>query len=89
MTDSGGQLEQAEAHPHSHSDVAGGWLRAAVFGAMDGLVTNTALVAGVGGGGIAPHGIVLAGVATTVRDTRGQDIDGACGQLAAASTDLV
>jgi 23S rRNA (adenine2503-C2)-methyltransferase len=25
-----------------------------------------------------------AGVATTVRDTRGQDIDGACGQLAAA-----
>jgi 23S rRNA (adenine2503-C2)-methyltransferase len=23
-------------------------------------------------------------VATTVRDTRGQDIDGACGQLAAA-----
>jgi 23S rRNA (adenine2503-C2)-methyltransferase len=25
-----------------------------------------------------------AGVATTVRDTRGQDIDGACGQLAAS-----
>jgi 23S rRNA (adenine2503-C2)-methyltransferase len=25
-----------------------------------------------------------AGVATTVRDTRGRDIDGACGQLAAA-----
>ena len=25
-----------------------------------------------------------AGVPTTVRDTRGQDIDGACGQLAAA-----
>jgi 23S rRNA (adenine2503-C2)-methyltransferase len=29
------------------------------------------------------------GVPTTVRDTRGRDIDGACGQLAAASTDLV
>jgi 23S rRNA (adenine2503-C2)-methyltransferase len=27
-----------------------------------------------------------AGVATTVRDTRGQDIDGACGQLAAADS---
>jgi VIT1/CCC1 family predicted Fe2+/Mn2+ transporter len=56
----------AEAHEHSHADVAGGWLRAAVFGAMDGLVTNTALVAGVGGGGAAPRAIVLAGVASLV-----------------------
>jgi VIT1/CCC1 family predicted Fe2+/Mn2+ transporter len=56
----------AEAHEHSHSDVSGGWLRAAVFGAMDGLVTNTALVAGVGGGGAAPRAIVLAGVASLV-----------------------
>jgi VIT1/CCC1 family predicted Fe2+/Mn2+ transporter len=56
----------AEFHDHSHSDVSGGWLRAAVFGAMDGLVTNTALVAGVGGGGAAPRGIVLAGVASLV-----------------------
>ena len=57
---------QAEAHDHSHSDVSGGWLRAAVFGAMDGLVTNTALVAGVGGGGAAPRAIVLAGAASLV-----------------------
>jgi vacuolar iron transporter family protein len=57
---------QAEAHEHSHADVSGGWLRAAVFGAMDGLVTNTALVAGVGGGGAAPRAIVLAGVASLV-----------------------
>jgi 23S rRNA (adenine2503-C2)-methyltransferase len=28
-----------------------------------------------------------AGVATTVRDTRGSDIDGACGQLAASDED--
>ncbi|KUI23548.1 hypothetical protein AU193_01470 [Mycobacterium sp. GA-1285] len=39
-------------HPHEfdhrHSDVSGGWLRAATFGAMDGLVSNTALIAGVG-----------------------------------------
>jgi vacuolar iron transporter family protein len=55
---------EAEAHPHTHSDVSGGWLRAAVFGAMDGLVTNTALVAGVGGGGASPRAIVLAGVAS-------------------------
>jgi len=56
----------AEAHEHSHSDVSGGWLRAAVFGAMDGLVTNTALVAGVGGGGASDHTIVLSGVASLV-----------------------
>jgi VIT1/CCC1 family predicted Fe2+/Mn2+ transporter len=53
----------AEAHTHTHSDVSGGWLRAAVFGAMDGLVTNTALVAGVGGGGASTHAVVLSGVA--------------------------
>ena len=57
---------EAEAHEHGHADVSGGWLRAAVFGAMDGLVTNTALVAGVGGGGAAPRAIVLAGVASLV-----------------------
>lgn len=35
---------------HSHPDVTGGWLRPAVFGAMDGLVSNAALIAGVAGG---------------------------------------
>jgi len=53
----------AEAHGHTHADVSGGWLRAAVFGAMDGLVSNTALVAGVGGGGVSSHAIVLTGFA--------------------------
>jgi VIT1/CCC1 family predicted Fe2+/Mn2+ transporter len=60
------EAPSAEAHAHSHADVSGGWLRAAVFGAMDGLVTNTALVAGVGGGGAAPRAIVLTGVAGLV-----------------------
>jgi VIT1/CCC1 family predicted Fe2+/Mn2+ transporter len=58
--------EKAEAHGHHHSDVSGGWLRAAVFGAMDGLVTNTALVAGVGGGGASSGTILLSGVASLV-----------------------
>jgi hypothetical protein len=35
---------------HSHRDVNGGWLRPAVFGAMDGLVSNFALITGVAGG---------------------------------------
>lgn len=52
-----------EAH---HADVSGGWLRPAVFGAMDGLVTNIALIAGVGGGGVAPRTVVLTGVAGLV-----------------------
>src|SRR6201997_5004710 len=51
-----------EAHGH-HRDVSGGWLRPAVFGAMDGLVTNVSLIAGVGGGGGAQHLIVLTGLA--------------------------
>lgn len=67
MTSAGDTVPpDAEAHEHSHGDVSGGWLRAAVFGAMDGLVTNTALVAGVGGGGAAPRAIVLAGTASLV-----------------------
>jgi len=51
---------------HTHSDLSGGWLRPTVFGAMDGLVTNIALVAGVGGGGASSHVIVLSGVAGLV-----------------------
>jgi VIT1/CCC1 family predicted Fe2+/Mn2+ transporter len=51
---------------HTHADVSGGWLRPAVFGAMDGLVTNIALVAGVGGAGAGGHVIVLSGIAGLV-----------------------
>ena len=51
---------------HHHADVSGGWLRAGVFGAMDGLVTNIALVAGVGGGGASRGTIILTGVAGLV-----------------------
>ncbi|MGU3499630.1 VIT1/CCC1 transporter family protein [Mycobacterium sp. C31M] len=47
---------------HRHADVTGGWLRAATFGAMDGLVSNTALIAGVAAGASA-QAVVLAGVA--------------------------
>jgi vacuolar iron transporter family protein len=47
---------------HRHSDVSGGWLRAATFGAMDGLVSNTALIAGVSAAADA-HTVVISGVA--------------------------
>jgi VIT1/CCC1 family predicted Fe2+/Mn2+ transporter len=51
---------------HRHRDVSGGWLRPTVFGAVDGLVTNASLIAGVGGGGGSRHAIVLTGLAGLV-----------------------
>ena len=49
---------------HEHADVTGGWLRPAVFGAMDGLVSNAALIAGVSGGTSNDSAaVVLAGLA--------------------------
>ncbi|MCV7366985.1 hypothetical protein CRI77_13680 [Mycolicibacterium duvalii] len=47
---------------HRHADVTGGWLRAATFGAMDGLVSNTALIAGVAATASADT-VVISGVA--------------------------
>lgn len=43
-------LHEAHRDNHTHRDVSGGWLRPAVFGAMDGLVSNLALMTGVAGG---------------------------------------
>jgi VIT1/CCC1 family predicted Fe2+/Mn2+ transporter len=51
---------------HQHRDVSGGWLRPTVFGAMDGLVTNVSLIAGVGGGGLDRSRIILTGLAGLV-----------------------
>jgi len=51
---------------HAHRDVSGGWLRPTVFGAVDGLVTNASLIAGLGGGGVSSHTIVLTGAAALV-----------------------
>ena len=62
----GKDVRAFEIH-HSHRDVTGGWLRPAVFGASDGLVSNFALVAGVAGGtaaaGASVNAVILAGVA--------------------------
>jgi VIT1/CCC1 family predicted Fe2+/Mn2+ transporter len=57
-------LPDPEVIEHEHPDVTGGWLRPAVFGAMDGLVSNFALMMGVvGGSNTDTKPIVLAGLA--------------------------
>jgi VIT1/CCC1 family predicted Fe2+/Mn2+ transporter len=69
----------AEKH-HVHRDVTGGWLRPAVFGAMDGLVSNLALIAGVVGAAGAGRGAVVAGFAGLVA--------GACSMAAGEYTSV-
>ncbi|MGD0604689.1 MAG: VIT1/CCC1 transporter family protein [Streptosporangiaceae bacterium] len=60
------QAALAAGWSHRHRDVSGGWLRPTVFGAVDGLVTNASLIAGLGGGDAPPHAIILTGVAALV-----------------------
>jgi vacuolar iron transporter family protein len=60
------QAALAAGWSHRHRDVSGGWLRPTVFGAVDGLVTNASLIAGLGGGGVARHTVILTGVAALV-----------------------
>ncbi len=61
-----GAAALAAGWSHRHRDVSGGWLRPTVFGAVDGLVTNASLIAGLGGGEASAHTIVLSGVAVLV-----------------------
>ncbi|HEX5565338.1 MAG TPA: VIT1/CCC1 transporter family protein [Streptomyces sp.] len=58
-----GAPNSAHRDNHTHRDVSGGWLRPAVFGAMDGLVSNLALMTGVAGGSADRHIIVISGLA--------------------------
>ncbi|MEL6346540.1 MAG: VIT1/CCC1 transporter family protein [Myxococcota bacterium] len=57
--------QHTHEHPaiHEHRDLGEGWLRAAVFGLSDGLVSNTALVLGVASGASDGAPVILAGVA--------------------------
>ena len=50
-------------HHHDHRDVTGGWLRPAVFGVTDGLVSNTSLLAGVTAAHVSAHSVILTGLA--------------------------
>ena len=55
-------IPNPEIH-HQHRDVSGGWLRPTVFGMMDGLVSNFALILGFAGGQANSRTVILAGKA--------------------------
>lgn len=53
-------------YDHRHTDVSSGWLRAAVFGAMDGLVSNIGLIAGIAAAGASNPIVAITGVSGLV-----------------------
>ena len=53
-------------HPEKHRQVSGGWYRASVFGASDGLVTNASLILGFAGANPGHNIVRLAGLAGLV-----------------------
>jgi len=56
-------IAQPHDYDHSHSSSAGSsWLRAAVFGAMDGLVSNVGLITGIAAAGASPAIVTITGV---------------------------
>ncbi|MEV8523563.1 MULTISPECIES: VIT1/CCC1 transporter family protein [unclassified Streptomyces] len=63
IIDTEATLHEAHRDNHTHRDVNGGWLRPAVFGAMDGLVSNLALMTGVAGGAVSQQTIIITGLA--------------------------
>jgi len=62
MTTSAARAKHVDHHVR-HRDVTGGWLRPAVFGVMDGLVSNVALVVGVAAADATNRFVLVAGLA--------------------------
>ena len=65
-----------------HTGSAGGYLRSIVYGFNDGLTANFGLVAGVIGANVAPHVVIISGVAGALADALSM---GSSGYLAAKS----
>jgi VIT1/CCC1 family predicted Fe2+/Mn2+ transporter len=59
----GAPAAQRVDHHVRHRNITGGWLRPALFGVTDGLVSNFALVMGVAGADVSPRFVLLAGLA--------------------------
>jgi VIT1/CCC1 family predicted Fe2+/Mn2+ transporter len=65
-----------------HGHAAGGYLRSVVYGFNDGLTANFGLVAGVIGANVAPHLVIVTGIAGALADALSM---GSSGYLAAKS----
>lgn len=59
----GAPAAQHVDHHVRHRNITGGWLRPALFGVSDGLVSNFALVMGVAGADVSSRFVLLAGLA--------------------------
>ncbi len=59
-------MSRLERHPERHLVARIGWLRAAVLGANDGLVSTASLIVGVAAAQTSKQGIIVAGVAGLV-----------------------
>jgi VIT1/CCC1 family predicted Fe2+/Mn2+ transporter len=59
-------MSRAYSHPERHQMTRIGWLRAAVLGANDGIVSTASLVIGVAAANAAPSQILVAGMAGLV-----------------------
>jgi VIT1/CCC1 family predicted Fe2+/Mn2+ transporter/rubrerythrin len=65
-----------------HAGGSGGYLRSVVYGFNDGLTANFGLVAGIIGANVAPHIVIISGVAGAIADALSM---GSSGYLAAKS----
>lgn len=55
-------LSRPHEYDHTHANVSSGWLRASVFGAMDGLVSNIGLIAGIAAAGASNPIVAITGI---------------------------
>ena len=59
-------MSRLHIHPERHAVARIGWLRAAVLGANDGIVSTGSLIVGVAASGTDRSGILVAGIAALV-----------------------
>jgi VIT1/CCC1 family predicted Fe2+/Mn2+ transporter len=59
-------MTRLHAHPERHLVTRIGWLRAAVLGANDGIVSTASLIVGVAAAAATPNAVLIAGVAGLV-----------------------
>ena len=59
-------MTRLHQHPESHLVARIGWLRAAVLGANDGIVSTASLIVGVAAAATKPSDVLIAGVAGLV-----------------------